>query len=141
MVDGSNAYAKANLGAEQVNVRRHGKLNNSLTYRNSRWKEILKNMDEWSVEKVSRNEGRESETLYSCRKDAEEIDGMRKDKDVEISSMITIKTDWNLIGTSYTTLMSIPDSDFHDFDDDKTEKAFGENQMWAAYNDDDDGLP
>ncbi|XP_022770499.1 uncharacterized protein LOC111313895 [Durio zibethinus] len=36
--------------------------------------------------------------------------------------------------------MSVPDPDFHDFDQDRTEKSFGENQVWAAY-DDDDGMP
>ncbi|OMO71649.1 hypothetical protein COLO4_28138 [Corchorus olitorius] len=36
--------------------------------------------------------------------------------------------------------MNVPDADFHDFDNDRTEKSFGENQVWAAY-DDDDGMP
>lgn len=36
--------------------------------------------------------------------------------------------------------MSVPDPDFHDFDEDRTEKAFSDNQVWAAY-DNDDGMP
>ncbi|KAK8583826.1 hypothetical protein V6N13_109220 [Hibiscus sabdariffa] len=36
--------------------------------------------------------------------------------------------------------MNVPDPDFHDFDLDRTEKSFSENQVWAAY-DDDDGMP
>ncbi|XP_050224895.1 uncharacterized protein LOC126674487 [Mercurialis annua] len=36
--------------------------------------------------------------------------------------------------------MTVPDPDFHDFDKDRTEKSFGDNQVWAAY-DDDDGMP
>ncbi|CAK7336728.1 unnamed protein product [Dovyalis caffra] len=36
--------------------------------------------------------------------------------------------------------MSVPDPDFHDFDKDRTEKSFGDNQIWAAY-DNDDGMP
>ncbi|KAJ7945694.1 DnAJ-like protein [Quillaja saponaria] len=36
--------------------------------------------------------------------------------------------------------MKVPDPDFHDFDEDRTEKSFGANQVWAAY-DDDDGMP
>ncbi|XP_039032145.1 uncharacterized protein LOC120167103 [Hibiscus syriacus] len=36
--------------------------------------------------------------------------------------------------------MNVPDPDFHDFDQDRTEKSFGENQVWAAY-DDDDRMP
>lgn len=34
----------------------------------------------------------------------------------------------------------VPDPDFHDFDKDRTEKAFGEDQIWAVY-DNDDGMP
>ncbi|XP_007043977.2 PREDICTED: uncharacterized protein LOC18608980 [Theobroma cacao] len=36
--------------------------------------------------------------------------------------------------------INVPDPDFHDFDKDRTEKSFGDNQVWAAY-DDDDGMP
>lgn len=38
------------------------------------------------------------------------------------------------------TSMIVPDPDFHDFDQDRTEMSFSENQVWAAY-DDDDGMP
>ncbi|KAK6924670.1 protein of unknown function DUF3444, partial [Dillenia turbinata] len=36
--------------------------------------------------------------------------------------------------------MNVPDSDFHDFDEDRTERQFGKNQVWAVY-DDVDGMP
>ncbi|RVW72276.1 DnaJ-like subfamily B member 12 [Vitis vinifera] len=36
--------------------------------------------------------------------------------------------------------INVPDSDFHDFDLDRTESSFGDNQVWSAY-DDDDGMP
>lgn len=36
--------------------------------------------------------------------------------------------------------MSVPDPDFHVFDLDRSENCFKENQVWAAY-DDDDGMP
>ncbi|XP_031092300.1 uncharacterized protein LOC115996997 [Ipomoea triloba] len=36
--------------------------------------------------------------------------------------------------------MSVPDSDFHDFDKDRIESSFAENEVWAAY-DNDDGMP
>ncbi|CAK9134066.1 unnamed protein product [Ilex paraguariensis] len=36
--------------------------------------------------------------------------------------------------------MNVPDPDFHDFDLDRTESSFEDNQVWAAY-DDDDGMP
>ncbi|CAH1430218.1 unnamed protein product [Lactuca virosa] len=36
--------------------------------------------------------------------------------------------------------MNVPDPDFHDFDLERTENSFEDNQVWAAY-DDDDGMP
>lgn len=36
--------------------------------------------------------------------------------------------------------INVPDPDFYDFDKDRTEECFQENQIWAAY-DDDDGMP
>ncbi|XP_072995975.1 uncharacterized protein [Typha latifolia] len=37
-------------------------------------------------------------------------------------------------------LMAVEDSDFYDFDKDRTEKSFKKGQVWAIY-DDDDGMP
>ncbi|KAM5568249.1 hypothetical protein ABKV19_016021 [Rosa sericea] len=42
--------------------------------------------------------------------------------------------------TLQSMTITVPDSDFHDFDRDRTEESFGENQVWAAY-DGDDGMP
>ncbi|KAK4597606.1 hypothetical protein RGQ29_015218 [Quercus rubra] len=42
--------------------------------------------------------------------------------------------------TLETMSINVPDPDFHDFDKDRTERSFGENQVWAAY-DNDDGMP
>ncbi|KAG6389840.1 hypothetical protein SASPL_151314 [Salvia splendens] len=36
--------------------------------------------------------------------------------------------------------MTVPDPDFHDFDVDRSELSFGDNEVWSAY-DDDDGMP
>ncbi|KAE8730127.1 LRR receptor-like serine/threonine-protein kinase GSO1-like [Hibiscus syriacus] len=36
--------------------------------------------------------------------------------------------------------INVPDPDFNDFDKDRTERSFEDNQVWAAY-DDDDGMP
>ncbi|VFQ93743.1 unnamed protein product [Cuscuta campestris] len=44
----------------------------------------------------------------------------------------------NLLLESST--MSVPDSEFHDFDKDRMEESFAENEVWAAY-DCDDGMP
>ncbi|KAL5717382.1 hypothetical protein ACHQM5_010394 [Ranunculus cassubicifolius] len=36
--------------------------------------------------------------------------------------------------------MMVPDPDFHDFDKDRSERCFAENQVWAIY-DEEDGMP
>uniref|UniRef100_A0A0A9F311 Uncharacterized protein n=1 Tax=Arundo donax TaxID=35708 RepID=A0A0A9F311_ARUDO len=36
--------------------------------------------------------------------------------------------------------IDVPDPDFHDFDKDRTERAFGNDQVWATY-DSEDGMP
>ncbi|CAM8893283.1 hypothetical protein QQ045_024939 [Rhodiola kirilowii] len=36
--------------------------------------------------------------------------------------------------------MTVPDPDFHNFDMDRNERSFGENEVWASY-DNDDGMP
>lgn len=36
--------------------------------------------------------------------------------------------------------IDVPDPDFHDFDKDRTERAFGNDQIWATY-DSEDGMP
>lgn len=38
------------------------------------------------------------------------------------------------------SLMAVEDSDFYDFDNNRTEKCFSKGQIWAIY-DDDDGMP
>ncbi|KAG9155473.1 hypothetical protein Leryth_009900 [Lithospermum erythrorhizon] len=42
--------------------------------------------------------------------------------------------------THVVTPMSVPDPDFHDFDLDRSENSFRDNEVWAAY-DNDDGMP
>ncbi|KAE9592639.1 putative DnaJ domain-containing protein [Lupinus albus] len=46
------------------------------------------------------------------------------------------------IGTIFmeTLPVDIPDPEFHDFNKDRTEICFGENQVWSVYNDN-DGMP
>ncbi|GFP98566.1 Dnaj homolog subfamily b member 5 [Phtheirospermum japonicum] len=44
------------------------------------------------------------------------------------------------VNADETVSMMVPDANFHNFDDDRIEESFSENQIWAAY-DDDDGMP
>lgn len=43
-------------------------------------------------------------------------------------------------GNPVAESMNVPDPDFHDFDLDRSENSFSDNEVWAAY-DDDDGMP
>ncbi|CAL1391006.1 unnamed protein product [Linum trigynum] len=49
------------------------------------------------------------------------------DKDNEVTSLQPVS-------------ITVPDSDFHNFDLDRTETSFGDDQVWAAY-DENDGMP
>lgn len=165
MVHASNACAKANSGGEKVNVSVHSKLNNSMRelsqaevrtmLMTKARKEIHKKMDEWTAEKAPRKEGRkrEKEMTRHGKKDAEEIivNVVSKVKDVKIPSkeaMNTVDMDSDAKDVDMESdakgveavLMTVPDPDFHDFDMDRTERSFGENEVWAAY-DEDDGMP
>ncbi|KVH99008.1 uncharacterized protein LOC112514852 [Cynara cardunculus var. scolymus] len=164
MVHASNAYVKANSGGEKVNVSVQRKLNNStrelsqaevrtMLMKKAR-KEIHKKMDEWIAEKASRKEGRkrENEMTHRGKKNADEItvNGMSKVKGIKAPSKDAVDTvnmdsdtkevDMGSVAKIEAVLMIVPDPDFHDFDMDRTERSFGENEVWAAY-DEDDGMP
>ncbi|KAG8379440.1 hypothetical protein BUALT_Bualt07G0088600 [Buddleja alternifolia] len=58
-----------------------------------------------------------------------------------IDQKITLKeTDDADVNQDETVSMAVPDANFHNFDEDRVEGSFTENQVWAAY-DDDDGMP
>ena len=56
---------------------------------------------------------------------------------------LMIHTDRNLARSlNHLMAINVPDSDFHDFDMNQTESSSGDNQVWSAYDDDDDdGMP
>nr|XP_043607480.1 uncharacterized protein LOC122579377 [Erigeron canadensis] len=158
MVNACHKYAKVNYGGEKVNVSStKSKLNNSkrelsqpeirtMLLTKAR-KEILKKMDEWNVEKALKNEGTKKEGEISnsdkTKKYAEKVTvNGNKVTDVIMpvkDTMVTDEVDSDAKGPA-AVLMSVPDPDFHDFDMDRTEHSFGENQIWAAY-DEEDGMP
>ncbi|OIW03369.1 hypothetical protein TanjilG_29354 [Lupinus angustifolius] len=106
-------------------------------------KEIRKKLDELKASSIPRNLEKPKNTVAEVREknrqraisrvkhaapesvDSETIGNKCFSADSEVTESIT---------------MSVPDPDFHDFDGDRIENAFGENQIWAAY-DDDDGMP
>ncbi|KAF8686211.1 hypothetical protein HU200_043592 [Digitaria exilis] len=59
-----------------------------------------------------------------------------KDADVEIPATDELYPEKKRVPVS----IDVPDPDFHDFDKDRTERAFGNDQVWATY-DSEDGMP
>ncbi|KAK9129552.1 hypothetical protein Sjap_010039 [Stephania japonica] len=77
-------------------------------------------------ERVVEVEGREKGTRA-----VEVPDKQVKDKE-RSTKMIPLRSDMEV--------MVVEDSDFYDFDEDRTERSFKKGQVWALY-DDDDGMP
>ncbi|KMS97705.1 hypothetical protein BVRB_5g124500 [Beta vulgaris subsp. vulgaris] len=126
--------------------------------------EICKKLSEWknmdykpkaSHKKLGPNEKQKAKEKISVSKpqpnaDVNEVNTVRSkanscagvkhaDEKLKTSSSFSCKSDMD--DTEPVELsMAVPDPDFYDFDKDRTEKSFGENQVWAAY-DDDDGMP
>nr|KAJ0203776.1 hypothetical protein LSAT_V11C500233560 [Lactuca sativa] len=112
--------------------------------------EINKKLDEWNAENEKEKE-KEKEIKKEVIKKQEIVpNGMSKVKDVKTPSKDSlddmdddVDDDDDMDTDTKNTeaiLMSVPDPDFHDFDMDRSERAFSENQVWAAY-DEDDGMP
>lgn len=91
----------------------------------------------------------ETEVEIEREKNAENADARKLNNNGESSDIKgRSQADKSLLETSddkkevsvEPVLMNVPDPDFHNFDMDRTEHSFGENEVWAAY-DDDDGMP
>ncbi|XP_004501706.1 uncharacterized protein [Cicer arietinum] len=100
------------------------------------WKEIRRKLDERCASSVSKNTDAEvrakdkEKTISGVKPAAKKIvDSKTNDKCTSADSEVP-----------GSLLMSVPDPDFHDFDGDRIEDTFDENQVWAAY-DDEDGMP
>ncbi|KAL1531976.1 hypothetical protein AAHA92_32053 [Salvia divinorum] len=106
-------------------------------------KEILNKLSSWgskpeaikqkNISKGSKKEGRKSTSNIDGHDQNENGDQPRK---VQVSNSAdnASKEDPEAVA------MSVPDPDFHDFDVDRSELSFGDNEVWSAY-DDDDGMP
>lgn len=114
-------------------------------------KEICKKLKEWNSvnlakpgvsETGNQNEKgektvRHSDTQPGLNKSSESVDT----KIGEFARKVPDISDSKLHAKTLETMtINVPDPDFHDFDKDRTERSFEDNQVWAAY-DDDDGMP
>ncbi|PWA37598.1 DnaJ domain-containing protein [Artemisia annua] len=83
--------------------------------------EILRKLSEWNSEEKPVEEEEEVKSTPNNNKTANDQEDKEEEEEEDPS-------------------MNVPDPDFHDFDLDRTENSFEDNQVWAAY-DDDDGMP
>ncbi|KAG8379439.1 hypothetical protein BUALT_Bualt07G0088500 [Buddleja alternifolia] len=72
--------------------------------------------------------------------DASEETDKRTEEAFVDQKIILEETDDADVNQEETVSMVVPDANFHIFDEDREEGSFTENQVWAAY-DDDDGMP
>ncbi|KHN23982.1 uncharacterized protein LOC114409951 [Glycine soja] len=107
-------------------------------------KEIVKKLDEWKASSASNNLDKSKNTDTEIREKGKEREGNVVKPGAQVVDSETVNKkcfsadlEPELPGS---LSMNVPDPDFHDFDGDRTENAFGENQVWAAY-DNDDGMP
>ncbi|KAL5128382.1 DnaJ subfamily B member 14 [Glycine soja] len=161
MRDGSSSLGhfygsgKANVGAERIHVF-------SGTYKHYSTKELslfeLRNMLvdkaqteirekllEWRSMAEARitNKGKGNKRQKSTFND--KTTGPEKDSTINgnrhvDSDSIPVKSDDTEKEKAAYVTINVPDPDFHNFDLDRTENSFAEDQVWAAY-DDDDGMP
>ncbi|KAK9150098.1 hypothetical protein Syun_008407 [Stephania yunnanensis] len=114
-------------------------------------KEIRNRLQEWSlaaktkgIQKGKEKESNEKETTVSngnsneIMKPTESID-VKEIFQGEKASFSASGVEVS-VGALESMSIRVPDPDFHDFDRDRSESAFGANQVWAAY-DNDDGMP
>ncbi|MCD7450094.1 hypothetical protein HAX54_003512 [Datura stramonium] len=112
--------------------------------------EITKKLKEWSTTAASRTsskkERKEVEDEANCSSSYQ--NDLRRDKtahDAVVDSKILRGQEKLPVFSAPVDLepeaksMTVPDPDFHNFDEDRTEKSFDDNQVWAAY-DNEDGM-
>ncbi|KAJ1386196.1 hypothetical protein SESBI_41001 [Sesbania bispinosa] len=105
--------------------------------------EIRKKLDEWNVAAAaSRNldKSKNTDTEVRLKDNKGAINGVENTQEFVDSETIDKKCLSADSEVADSLSMSVPDPDFHDFDGDRIENTFGENQVWAVY-DDDDGMP
>ncbi|XP_031272771.1 uncharacterized protein LOC116131251 [Pistacia vera] len=107
--------------------------------------EIRKKLNEWksgTATKIAlKDEGNGTEKGEKPLVNNETNDRNKSRESIDEKNGILRRSFANANAETVETLsINVPDPDFHDFDKDRTERSFGDNQVWAAY-DGDDGMP
>ncbi|KAI3455046.1 hypothetical protein Pfo_011709 [Paulownia fortunei] len=150
-----SANLKGNFGAEQESrsVKELSQIEIRVMLMGKAKMEILGQLNEWETEKSKSSHMKRVETKDSVNTlNNDSINHLRTDQssDGSFSDSKNISQPWmsSTLGETddidahpdETVSMIVPDANFHNFDEDRVELSFTENQVWAAY-DDDDGMP
>ncbi|CAK8567547.1 unnamed protein product [Lathyrus sativus] len=105
--------------------------------------EIRKKLEEWKLKAEARiiNKNKENKRHKNTHND--KTTGSEKYRESNVNGnkhdSLPVTSDDTVKRQAYVTI-NVPDPDFHNFDLDRAESSFAEDQVWAAY-DDDDGMP
>ncbi|XP_058749611.1 uncharacterized protein LOC131622586 [Vicia villosa] len=108
--------------------------------------EIRKKLEEWKLRAEAKiiNKNKENKRHKNMLNDKTTGSENYKESNVNGNKHVGIgslpaTSDDTVKSQAYVTI-NVPDPDFHNFDLDRAESSFAEDQVWAAY-DDDDGMP
>lgn len=144
----SGAYSKRNSTRELTPVETRNML---ITKART---EILKKLNEWRSQAATKAVATEKFTVKGRKKEKErttrnnhicDLDGFVETSTTQQADQAQKRAATFTAGAIdkvnvVAEAMTVPDPDFHDFDLDRADSSFGENEVWAAY-DDDDGMP
>lgn len=122
------------MGKAQIEIRNKLKEWSSLTEAKAANKEKQKVKDKETKKQLGVVNG----DTHDLHKDREsDVTNNRWQKKKSLSNNMDNNT---VQGAVAPMIINVPDPDFHNFDLDRTERSFGDDQVWAAY-DNDDGMP
>jgi curved DNA-binding protein CbpA len=109
--------------------------------------EIRKELEELRLKAEAKitnknKEGKRQKSTFNGKTTGSEKYGesnVNGNKHFDVDSLPVTSDDTVKKSQAYVTI-NVPDPDFHNFDQDRAEGSFAEDQVWAAY-DDDDGMP
>ncbi|KMT16066.1 hypothetical protein BVRB_3g052370 [Beta vulgaris subsp. vulgaris] len=101
--------------------------------------EIRKKIREWKLAREARTAAKEKEKAKQKERQKSKLANDVAMQELGNHTRSPAVDDAEQVPAEMIT-MTVPDPDFHVFDLDRSESCFGENQVWAAY-DNDDGMP
>ncbi|KAJ9180909.1 hypothetical protein P3X46_009096 [Hevea brasiliensis] len=104
--------------------------------------DICKKLKEWSSNEVKLKQGKKHISMVGNDTNNQKHDNYAiMDNGNQSKKFFRVfSSDDSIKNAPAPMAINVPDPDFHNFDSDRTESAFRDDQVWAAY-DEDDGMP